>query len=246
MKNYVLSVALTVIGCLYSSAQVPANYNADNESFGMQPMLQYAFQQLNSKTIRGLEETDIIGSRYLSEEFKKTAIYSGDGNLEGYAFSRYDGYNDEIQLKKNLSDDDISVLLRRADIYCMVGNTAIVFKKYYDKSGKLQRGHLFKLRETDNLILYERKIKNFKEGKRAANSLQMNVKSRFVGDSELYFMKKGDDKIQYLKTTKKGVIGLFKEDTDKVAAIKQHISDKNIKIKESDDIVRIINYYETL
>ncbi|MGB3150184.1 MAG: hypothetical protein WBB27_05930 [Maribacter sp.] len=245
MKNLVLSSFMFIGLYMTSVAQVPANYNADNESFGMQPMLQYAFQQLGSKTVKGLEEVDIIGSRYLSETFVKTAIHS-EGGLEGHTFSRYDGYNDEVQLKKSLNDNEVLVLLKRADIYAVSGGTTIVFKKFYDKKGKLERGHLFKLIETENLMLFERKIKRYKEGKQAVNSLQMSVKSRFIADSELYYLKKGEEKIRFLKTSKKEVLDLFKDEVEKADKVEEYISNNNIKIKDSSDILRIFNFSETL
>lgn len=242
MKFPVLYLVIALMGSSGLFAQT--GYNADNESQGRNPSLQYAFQQLNSKRLRPVEKANIVGSPFLSEGFMKTEIYS-EGGLEGHAYSRYDGYNEEVQLKKDLGDSEISMLLQRANIYCVVGGKTIVFREYYDKKGKFQQGHLFKIFETDDITLFERKMKKYKDGKEAVNSLQMSVPNKFVAGSELYFMKDGE-KIQFLKTSKKEIVGLFKDDAKKAEAVKKFISGNGLNLKATKDVLQLFNYYKTL
>ncbi|MBS9461731.1 hypothetical protein LV716_11760 [Flagellimonas sp. HMM57] len=227
-------------------AQAPANYNADNESFGNQPMLQYAFQQLNSKTAKKFDETNIRGSRFYRRGFLEGSIYSKDG-LEGKNLMRYDGYNDEVQIKISPSDTTIVMLTQNKDIYCVLGREKIVYREYFDKDGEAIYGHLFKLAETDDLALFERRIKKYKEGKAATTSFEVPVASRFVLQTELYYLDKKDNKIQFFKPSKKNLVAMFEtDDKTKNDKLKKFISSSRLNYKDTKDIVQVLYYYNNL
>ena len=83
--------------------------NADLDAVGRNPNLDFIFQQYrNQKDVVSL--ANIQGSPFLDEDFVKTGIYSPDG-LEGYVYSRYDAYNEEVQLKRYLGQKKIETLL---------------------------------------------------------------------------------------------------------------------------------------
>ena len=64
MKTSILFFLSMLLGCQFAFSQFGAEfagYNADNESFGMQPMLQYAFLQMESKLLTDDGKMDIKG-----------------------------------------------------------------------------------------------------------------------------------------------------------------------------------------
>ncbi len=223
-----------------------ADYNADNESFGNQPMLQYAFQQLSSKSLQKIDEANIKGSPFYRRGFLEGSIYSKDG-LEGKSLMRYDGYNDEVQIKINPKDTAIVKLTQNKDIYCVLGREKIVYREYFNKDGEAINGHLFKLAEADDLALYERRMKKYKEGKAATTSFEVPVASRFVLQTELYYLDKDENKIRFFKPSKKNLMTLFKtDDKTKNEKLKKFISGHNLNHKDTRDIVQVFYFYNNL
>nr|WP_299343342.1 hypothetical protein [Allomuricauda sp.] len=247
MRKYIACITIGQLIGQSILAQVPANYNADNESFGMLPMLQYAFQQLNSKSMEALDKkVNYKGSPYVIRTFVKGRIYSGDG-LEGEAYLRYDGYNDEVQLKSSVEDSIILKLTQNDDIYCVLGREKVFFKEYYDKNDEVNQGHLFQLAEIDEMVLFERRRKIYKEGKEATTSFELPVANRFVLERQLYCSNKEDGKIKFFKPSKKSLLNLLaSEDKEKNNKMKSFLSKSRLNLKDPKDVVQVFYYYNTL
>ncbi len=240
MKHLILIIATVLSGCSFAFGQNPstANFsrgNADN------PMLDFIFQQYRNQKEK---KTEVVGSPFLNENFEKAAIYSTDG-IEGYVYARYDGYNDEIQLKENLIDEEIKMLLQRKDIHCVLNGTEIIYTEYYDKKNESEQGYLYKVFESKDITLFERKMKKYKDGKKATTSLEITVPNKFVVETEFYYTNSKEKTVRFLKPSKKNILELF-EDDKKAEAIKKFISKNNLKLKETKDIIRIFDYYKTL
>ena len=225
--------------------QAPANINADNGSFGKQPMLQFAFQQLASKQLKRTEDFNIKGSRFLNRNFEMGAIYSREV-LKSKSYMRYDAYNDEVQIKINDSDTTNLVLRKDEDIYCVLSGKKMYYKNYYNKKKQIKGGYLFKIAETDSLILFERRLKRFKDGKEPVSSFELPVASRFVSGRELYYENKNSAKVYYLHTNKKAIFGLFNHNDTKAAKIKEFISKSKLNLKEPKSVAQVFFYYNTL
>ncbi|MEM1003697.1 MAG: hypothetical protein AAGH46_13710, partial [Bacteroidota bacterium] len=246
MKRTSKLVLVGNLVCFAVSAQIPVGYNADNESFGMQPMLQYAFQQLNSKSLNSLgAKVNYKGSPFVIRTFVKGRIFSNDG-YEGEAYLRHDGYNDEIQLKSSVQDSLILKLVQNDSIYCFLGNDKVLYREFYDKKGELHRGHLYQLIETDTMVLFERRNKIYKEGKAATTSFELPVANRFILERELYVLDKEEQKINYFKASKKKILELFSNEKQKAQSIKGFLSKNRLSYKDPKDVKRVFSYYNTL
>ncbi|WP_343485505.1 hypothetical protein [Allomuricauda sp. d1] len=251
-RNTYLIIAFTAMMLTYSnlhSQDLPnSNFsgsNLDLDAQGGNPGLDFVFQQFRNKKYEP-EKFKYEGSPFFNENFKKAGIYSKDG-LEGYAYVRYDGFSDEVQLKKYEHDEKIQSLLKRKDIYCVVDGTPVMLKTYETKSGTRTEGYLFRRVDAGDLQLYERKIKYFKEGKKARTSLELNVPNRFVESKEYYVGKKQNDgeAIIFLKQSKKEVLKTFSQ-SEKYPSIKKFISEKGLNLKRDKDIFELFSYYNTL
>ncbi|MGB5822033.1 MAG: hypothetical protein WBG90_21300 [Saonia sp.] len=245
MKYVFTCFILIVASGFCSFAQDIGATNADLTAVGRNPGLDFIFQQYRNQRNKEVPRANIVGSPYVWEEFKKGPIYSQDG-LEGYAYIRYDGYNEEVQLKKYQEDEELQKLLPRLDIYCKVDGQEILFREFSDKKGELKKGHLFKLAEADGITVYQRKAKKYKEGKKGATSLEMTVPDKFVDEFELY-VGTGNEKgtISFIKPSKKEILKLFK-DEDKTGKVKKFISGSNLDLKDAKDIAQIFMYYNNL
>ncbi|WP_435623252.1 hypothetical protein [Flagellimonas sp.] len=236
--------------CSVSIAQLPtSNFsgsNVDLDVTGRNPRLDFAFQQVRNQN-RIEKKIQIQGSAFFHEDFRKASIYSEDG-IEGVLFLRYDGFRDQFEIQPVSDDEETQVLLPREDIYCVINGTPAKYKRYYDKKGNFKEGYLFEMANLNDMVLYEKKEKVFKEGKEARTSLELNVPNRFVESREMYLGKKNGDEedIQYFKASKKGIYALFEGDTETSEKIKQFVSKNRLNLKESADIARVLRYYKTL
>ena len=220
--------------------------NVDLDARGGNPTLDFIFQQFRNQSPKdnGLK---IEGSAYFHEDFKKASIYSPDG-LAGSLYVRYDGYSDEIQIKEHPSQENIQALLPRKDIHCVLNGTKLSFNDFTDKKGNYTEGYLFTRAEADDIILFERRRKLFKEGKKPKSSFELEVPNRFVDDKELYVGKQDGDQLEitYLKPSKKEVMKLFENNPEKASKVKKFVSDKGLKVKSAEDVAQIFIYYNTL
>ncbi|MEM9078536.1 MAG: hypothetical protein AAGC43_15955 [Bacteroidota bacterium] len=247
-KLYLVSLALAVSSI--STAQLAtSNFsgsNADLDATGRNPRLDFAFQQVRNQ--RPLDEKiQIQGSAFFHEDFRKASIYSKDG-MEGVLYLRYDGFRDQFEIKPISEDEETQVVLPREDIYCVINGKTAKFRGYLDKKGNYKQGYLFVLADLDDMVLYEKKAKLFKEGKEARTSLELNVPNRFVESRELYLGKKSEEKeeITYFKASKKEVYALFEDKAEVTKKIKQFVSNNRLNLKEPEDVGKVFRYYNNL
>nr|WP_299000064.1 hypothetical protein [uncultured Allomuricauda sp.] len=243
-----LSIAMTV--STISIAQLPAsNFSASNVDLdvtGRNPRLDFAFQQVrNRKPIE--KKIKIQGSAYFNEEYRKASIYSVDG-IEGVLLLRYDGFRDQFEIKPTANNEETQILLPREDIYCVINGKTAKFKGYNDKKGKFEQGYLFVLADLEDMVLYEKRTKLFKEGKEGTTSLELDVPNRFVESRQLFLGKKNGDKeeIQFFKTSKKEVYSLFDGEPEASKKIKQFVGKNRLNLKEPSDVAKVFRYYNTL
>ena len=244
-----MMLAFIVLAGTTAFSQLPSRnfgVNADNSAVGRNPRLDFAFQEIRNKKPfdNGFRVT---GSAYFHEDFRKASIYSSDG-LEGILYVRYNGYADLIQIRPRSENEEAQMLLPRKDIYCVLEATRISFERYYDKKGDYTEGYLFTLFELDDMTLYEKRAKLFKEGKEGVTSLELDVPNRYVESRELYVGRTDDGKerIHFLKSTKKEILKLFESEPDATKKLKRFITDKGLKLKDSKEVIRVFRYYESL
>lgn len=220
--------------------------NADLDVTGRNPRLDFAFQQVRNQ--RPIEnKIKIQGSAFFHEDFRKASIHSKDG-LEGTLYLRYDGYRDQFEIKPISEDEETQVLLPREDIFCVINGEAAKFKSYNDKKGRFKQGYLFELADMGDMILYEKRAKLFKEGKKARTSLELNVPNRFVESKQLFLGKidGGKEEIEFFKASKKEVYALFDAEPETSKKVKQFVSKNKLNLKESGDVAKVLRYYSTL
>jgi len=251
MKRLVGCIVIIIIAMNSSMGQdLPfANFsggNVDGDAQGGNPGLSFVFQQWRNEQLSNKEDKlEYEGSPYWTENFQKTAVYSADG-LEGNVFTRYDGYNEEVQLRTSLNAPKTLMLVKTKDFYCEVNGERIVYMNYYTKKGEYKEGHLFELLNTPELSIFERRLKRFKEGKEAGSSFELAVPNKFITATEYFYSANGEVDAQFLKPAKKNILALFNGDSEKQKKVKTFISKNNIRFKNSEDFKKVFAYYNTL
>ena len=71
---------------------------------------------------------DIVGSAYMNDEFQSGVIFK-NSESDGSWFIRYNAYNDEMEISKDISStSSAEALLKTSEIYCVIGKDKYVFK----------------------------------------------------------------------------------------------------------------------
>jgi len=216
-----------------------------SKALGNNPSSENFYSDMRMKFAKMGEEVkltldDIEGTIYLDEQF-----YLGTLFLEGKAFKklqlRYDAYNDEMELKESTAPGEVKALVKDPGLSCSLNGTTYIYTSMTGKNDTQRRGYLIPLYEGKRYRLYERKIKDFKEGKQAKTSHGTSFPNRFVDENEFYVTTDGGIP-EILPAKKSEIISIF----GKEKAIKKFIRDKKIDVSKASDLVNLFAYVNTL
>ena len=90
-------------------------------------------------------------------------------------------------------------------------------------------------------LLYRTK-KELIKGKKATSSYKSDIPARFV-ETVTYYLQEDKSPAKEVKFNKKSIMPHFGKHQD---ALKAYISQNKLKIKKKDDLLKAINYYNTL
>ena len=176
--------ALSVLFLAYNaSAQTSgqvANYNSSGSATysaaGQLNSVLGPIQQAKNKL--NFDTSNVQGSPYTADIFLPTTLFYGDENM-GNIFYRYNAYNEEIEVKKNNSENEgIRALGRDKKIAIIVNGNPMSFTTFIDKKGLTQNGYLTKLR-SGKYSFYRRTDVKYTEGQKAQNSFIPAIPARF-------------------------------------------------------------------
>jgi len=232
-------------GGAFTSSRLAALKTGEG-GLGNNPSALNWFNDLRDKMAKLGTETklsldDIDGTVYVDENFTNGTIYYRSSPYGDYLL-RYDAYNDEVELKRNGSNQ-IEALHKNENISCKIGNDKLHFVEHKKASGEVQEGYLISLFEGADYTLYIKKAKIFKQGKVAKTSLQNSFPPRFV-DDEAYFVSTNDEIPVQFNTSKKEVLSLF--DADRYEKVKNYLKKNKPNLKEKGDLISLFVYANTL
>ena len=213
------------------------------EASGAEASLSEIFVKGLGKPINPYDESRVKGSPYYSEGFQPGQIYF-NGELMGTFYLRHNAYQDEIQLKKELTDPEFQALAKAVNVGCTLAGKEVLYTFFINKKGEQQSGYLIKLSEGKNYTLYSRKIKKFMEGKTSGNSLARNVPPRFIDEEEWYLGTTLSNKKSEIEKSKNKFINLF--DENHRAAISEFIKKEKLKTDNERDLLLTIAFANNL
>lgn len=244
MKKHILFGLIGLFGGFPLMAQQFANTNLQSTSGDWDKSRFVNLVNEIDKAIRDgkgnkIALSDVEGSMYDVREFRNGEVYLGNELHAGFPM-RYNAYSDEFEVKKDVGDDILG-LTKSSTLTFVLDGDKFVYSDYVDKDNNLVQGHLQILVNKGEYKLYRRKVKLFKEGKKAETSFHPDVPHKFI-DSESFYVKVGDKHPRYLKNSKKALREIFDaKDLDKV---KRYIKENGIKLNDMDGLIRLFNNTE--
>ncbi|UJH67156.1 hypothetical protein [Allomuricauda sp. SCSIO 65647] len=186
--------------------------------------------------------SDIEGSPYFDEEFKKGKIRYENEEIGKSVLLRYNAYNDEVEISLPEVDQRQAVL-KRYGISCVMGNQVIIFSDFIDSKSETKKGNIFLLYEGSNYSLFERKTKVFKIGEKAKTSFHTASKNKFV-EKTGYLIAKKDGLPTQLDSSNKKIIQLF--DDGHREALKSYVKQNKLKLNEKEDLLQTLKFANSL
>ena len=170
---------------------------------------------------------DIVGSAYMNDEFQSGVIFK-NSESDGSWFIRYNAYNDEMEISKDISStSSAEALLKTSEIYCVIGKDKYIFKNYTDESNSEKEGYLREVFNGEKYEVYVRDIKKFKEETKAKTTLENDTPAKFSYKYKILIAKKNNKPITIKLKSKKIINALLQE--DKKLFLKNNPSPRKIK-----------------
>ena len=192
----------------------------------------------------GLSEDDlksIEGSPYENDAFLPGAIYTSEKVIAGNVLLRYNILSDEIEMKKqsNANNKEYSSLIKDPKYFAKIRNDIYVFVM---KNGSIDEGGYFKvLSDGEHYDLYKKVTVEFIEKTFAKTSYGRDTPAQFKREDVYYLVS--NDKFYELPNKKNKLIDVFNA---KESEVKKYIKSENLNIKEEADLIKVINYYNSI
>ena len=222
-------------------ANYTSNGNAGYSSMGQLNTVLGSIKEAKDKLT--YNNSNIQGSPYTDNTFRQANLYYGDDNL-GQMYYRYNAYNEEIEIKKSiLPEEKPRALARDKKIALFIDNNPMSFLTFIDKNNLTQNGYLTKL-EDGKFTLYRRTDVKFTEGQKSQNSFVKATPARFTQFVEYYLKKEGVDRIDEVLLKKNKILKLVEGNNKDM--LKKYLKEKSINVKNELDLIKVIQYINTL
>ncbi len=218
MKN--IALLLILVGSL-SNAQISAN--------------RYV---LTPAQLKGeLVEIPIEGTPYVNEIFKKGESFFS-GKFMASSLMRYNAMNEVIEIMDE--NGKSKELLRKKNITVVIDNVTYEVVTY--KEGQRTKlGYLNPMNEGET-ILYYRPKKQFMQAENPENGYE-DYQPAMYKDVSMFYIKKGNEPAEPVKLRKNHILGKL---DGKNSLLKKFISEHNLDLKEKSDVVKLLEYYNSL
>lgn len=180
--------------------------------------------------------TNVLGSPYLNEDWKLgTVQVKGQDSYQAYM--RYNAFHDEMEMQEN---DKAVALMKRDYITAELEGTLYKIIAYVAE-GSSKKGYVAVLKEGP-VSFYNKQQVILREGKEASSSYSKAKPPKFERQ-DIYLIAFGDEKAGEVKLNKKAILSVF---PDKQNDLEKFVKENKLKLKSEDEIVKLMEYYETL
>ncbi|WP_297796926.1 hypothetical protein [uncultured Eudoraea sp.] len=189
---------------------------------------------------RNIDYADIKanGSQYFDEEFAYGEVFSKD-SVVLRAEMRFNAFRNEIQVLQQ--GDESYPLLKRSYIMAKIGAKRFNIYIYEDARGNNRSSYFNPLNEGNAVLLYKPEIK-LKQGRIPATSYDRTVPPTYI-DISAYYIRKGDGIAKRIRLKKIDILEVLE---DKKSEIQAYIKGDNLSVRKEADLIKIMDYYNSL
>ena len=180
-------------------------------------------------------DSPVQGSAYFDTIYKSGKVIM-NGKALAPSMMRYNAYTDEFEL------DNGQAVPKEMDIKVDLDSSIYQFMGYMDKSGHKEEGYLIPLNE-GNTVLFLKTRKEYIKASVPKTGFDTYEEAKFKDDLGHYLLKKGRTVAEEIKLNKKNILKEIGNGSDD---LKKYVSDNNLDLKEEKDVVRLLDYYNSL
>jgi hypothetical protein len=183
-------------------------------------------------------DLDAEGSEYFDETYRMGEVTIRD-KVELRGKMRFNAFRNEIQVLQE--GDESFPLLKRSYIKAAIGKKVFGIYLYEDAKGNNRSSYFNPLNEGNTILLYKPEIK-LKKGRVPATSYDRTVPPTFI-DVSTYYIKKGDKTAKRIRLKKTDILAIL---SDKKNEIQAYIKSENLSLKKEDDLIKLMDYYNSI
>ena len=182
--------------------------------------------------------TDVEGTEYLNESFKKGEIYTSENDRFTGIPMRYNAYRGEIEVK--MPDSTVWSLTRNGSIMQVnLNDMVLVYRNFLSDDGE-KSGYLSLIYKGKSL-LFRRDYKVFMEGV-PSNGIINEIPSKIVDRPKEFYIQTDAGNPKFFKTSK----DLSELRGNQSQEIKLFIKREKINMKKEADLIKLITYYDKI
>ena len=191
------------------------------------------------KKVNFVDLNDVEGSAYNDSIYKTATFYYKDNQKIAECLSRYNGYSDEIEM---MNSNGTFGSLKKVDFLRVNLNSKLFVVSSSPDFKNGESGFFIEKVINEKCSLYFKESKSFIKAIPAKSGYHTATKSKFVDESN-YYIKFGNGALRKIPQSKSKLLKLFPDKRDN---LKAYISENKIDLKKESDIIKLINYYNTL
>ncbi|HPE82840.1 MAG TPA: hypothetical protein PLV43_03910 [Aequorivita sp.] len=198
---------------------------------------------LNQKSLAfGLTEAQFAAIKdeaYANPNFVQGKIFQEDQLIKDDVPMRYNAYADEIEIKKNASDESYSALIKDPNIFVKIFKDIYVFVPY---EGSNEKGGYFNvLSDGKTYDLYKKVTATYKEPQKAQTSYERDSPPSFTKTTKYYLVQNGT--FLEMPSSKSKLLKMMDKKKDE---IKNYIKKNNIDTDKEADMIKLVSYFDSL
>ncbi len=224
---------------LFALASISVFSQAENNNFDMNSRILDVQQRSLSFGLTEAQFESIKEEAYANSNFVQGKIFQEDQLIKDDVPMRYNAFADEIEIKKNASDDNYSALVKSPDIFVKMFRELYVFVPY---EGSNEKGGYFNvLSDGKTYDLYKKVTTVFKEPRRAKTSYERDIPPSFTKETKYYLVQNGT--FLEMPSSKSKVLKMMNK---KNKEIKEFIKKNNIDVGKEADMIKLVSYFDSL
>ncbi len=198
---------------------------------------------INQKSLAfGLTEAEfnaIKDEAYANPNFVAGKIFQEDQLIKDDVPMRYNAFADEIEIKKNTSDQEYSALIKDPNIFVKIFKDIYVFVPY---EGSNEKGGYFNvLSDGKTYDLYKKTTAVYREPQKARTSYERDTSPSFSKTTTYYLVQNGT--FMEMPSSKSKVLKMMDKKKDE---IKTYIKQNNIDTDKEADMIKLVSYFDSI
>lgn len=185
---------------------------------------------------------ETTGSPYLSEDYELGTLYIDEANKIENVALKYNVYNDVFFAKESLvtPNEEAQGVVKQPRLKIMMGKKYFMVLPDTEAPGEL---HYYQIISTGKkLSLIKKHDKSYRPRIQATTSLTRDVPAIFR-DREALFVMNAEGVLFPMPKSRKEILAFMKDKKEEIAEV---VKNYDLNVKEVDDLMRLLRFYNSL